>query len=185
MTPTYYITLPSPFGAFGIVWRESEDGPRVYRIFLSSARASSEDAVRMDFPDVDRRSHPAIASLGEQIQGFLEGQAIGFALDLMALETCSDFQRSVLLVEHGIPRGWISTYGRIAKHLGVENGARAVGSALARNPFPIVIPCHRAIRSNGELGGYQGGLAMKRALLAFEGIKVSEAGKVLCPSMYY
>jgi methylated-DNA-[protein]-cysteine S-methyltransferase len=185
MTPTYYITPPSPFGTFSIVWQESEDGPRVHRIFLSNARTSSEDSVRMGFPDANRRSHPTIAGLSEQIQGFLERQAIGFALDLMALETCSEFQRSVLLAEYTIPRGWISTYGRIAKHLGVENGARAVGRALARNPFPIVIPCHRAIRSNGELGGYQGGLAMKRALLAFEGIEVSEAGRVLTQHVYW
>ncbi|MBN1812906.1 MAG: methylated-DNA--[protein]-cysteine S-methyltransferase [Anaerolineae bacterium] len=185
MTPAFYITLPSAFGTFGVVWRESENAPRIYRIFLSNARASAEDSVQATFPGANRRSHPAIASLGEQIQGFLEGQAIGFALDLMALETCSEFQRNVLLAEHAIPRGWISTYGRIAKHLGVENGARAVGSALARNPFPITVPCHRAIRSNGEPGGYQGGLAMKHALLAFEGIEISQAGKVLTQSVYY
>jgi methylated-DNA-[protein]-cysteine S-methyltransferase len=185
MTLTCYITLPSPFDTFGIVWRNVENTSRIYRIFLSNAPASAEDAIQTSFPGANRRSHPAIASLGEQIQGFLEGQALTFELDLMALETCSEFQRSVLLAEHAIPRGWISTYGRIAKHLGVENGARAVGSALARNPFPIVIPCHRAIRSNGELGGYQGGLAMKHALLAFEGIEISEASKVLTQNVYY
>lgn len=185
MTPAFYITLPSAFGTFSVVWRENENAPRIYRIFLSNGRTSSEDGVEMAFPDANHRSHPAIAGLGEQIQSFLEGQAISFALDLMALETCSGFQRSILLAEYAIPRGWISTYGRIAGHLGVENGARAVGSALARNPFPIVIPCHRAIRSNGELGGYQGGPAMKRALLAFEGIEVSQAGKVLTKSVYY
>jgi methylated-DNA-[protein]-cysteine S-methyltransferase len=185
MTPTFYNTLPSAFGMFGVVWRESENAPKIYRIFLSNARASAEDSVRKSFPGTNRRSHPIIASLGEQIQSFLEGKAISFELELMALETCSGFQRRVLLAEHAIPRGWISTYGRIAKHLGVENGARAVGSALARNPFPIVIPCHRAIRSNGELGGYQGGLAMKRALLAFEGIEISQADKILIKRVYY
>jgi len=182
---SFYITLPSPFGPFGVVWREIENTPRVYRIFLSNARASSEDSIQATFPSVSRQSHPIIADLSKQIQGFLEGQAISFELDLMALETCSEFQRSVLLAEHAIPRGWVSTYGRIAKHLGVETGARAVGNALAKNPFPIIIPCHRAIRSNGELGGYQGGLAMKRALLAFESIEISKAGKVLTQSVYY
>ncbi|MBE9507936.1 MAG: MGMT family protein, partial [Chloroflexi bacterium] len=75
--------------------------------------------------------------------------------------------------------------GRIARHLGVKGGARAVGRALARNPFPIVIPCHRAIRSNGELGGYQGGLEMKRALLEGEGIEFTQRGKVLMRRVYY
>jgi methylated-DNA-[protein]-cysteine S-methyltransferase len=185
MTPTFYITLPSAFGTFSVVWREIENAPKICRVFLSDARASSEDSVQTSFPGASRRSHQSVISLGGQIQGFLEGNPISFELDLMALETCSEFQRSVLLAEHAIPRGWISTYGKIAEHLGVENGARAVGSALARNPFPIVIPCHRAIRSNGELGGYQGGLAMKRALLAFEGIEISQAGKVITQSVYY
>lgn len=185
MPPTFYITLPSAFGPFSIVWREIEGAPRVYRVSLSNECASSEDSVQTAFPDANHRSHPAITGLGEQIQRLLKGQAISFELDLMALESCSEFQRSVLLAEHAIPRGWISTYGRIAKHLGVETGARAVGRALATNPFPIVIPCHRAIRSNGELGGYQGGLAMKRALLTLEGVEISEAGKVLTQSVYY
>jgi methylated-DNA-[protein]-cysteine S-methyltransferase len=181
----YYIALPSPFGTFSIVWREAEHGPKVYRLFLSNARTPSENLVQTTFADANRRSHPAIVSLGEQIQSFLAGHAVSFELDSMALETCSAFQRNVLLAEHKVPRGWISTYGRIAGHLGVENGARAVGSALARNPFPIVIPCHRAIRSNGEVGGYQGGPEMKRALLALEGIEISEAGRVLTESVYY
>jgi methylated-DNA-[protein]-cysteine S-methyltransferase len=181
----FYVALPSPFGTFSIVWRETASGPRVYRIFLSSERAASEDVTQAVFPDVGRRSHPAIAGLGEQIGGFLEGQAVSFELGLIALDVCSDFQRRVVLAEYEIPRGWVSTYGRIAAHLGIGKGARAVGSALARNPFPIVIPCHRAIRSDGELGGYQGGLAMKRALLTFEGVQVSETGKVLARRIYY
>ena len=78
----------------------------------------------------------------------------------------------------------VSTYRRIAAHLGVPKGARAVGNALATNPFPIVIPCHRAIRSDGALGGYQGGLAMKRALLMQEGVDVDERGRVVSPRLY-
>ena len=91
----------------------------------------------------------------------------------------------MLLAEYDIPRGWISTYKRIAGHLGITNGARVVGNSLAKNPFPIFIPCHRAIRSDGALGGYQGGLAMKRALLELEGIEFSTDGKVLTDRIYY
>jgi methylated-DNA-[protein]-cysteine S-methyltransferase len=56
---------------------------------------------------------------------------------------------------------------------------------LARNPFPIIIPCHRAIRSDGRLGGFQGGPAMKRALLELEGVEISAAGRVLAERFYY
>ncbi|MCJ7656672.1 MAG: MGMT family protein [Candidatus Atribacteria bacterium] len=56
---------------------------------------------------------------------------------------------------------------------------------MACNPFPIIIPCHRAIRSDRTLGGYQGGMEMKRALLEFEGIKISKTGKAITPRYYY
>jgi len=102
----------------------------------------------------------------------------------VALERCTDFQRRVILTEYSIPRGRVSTYGRIARALGVMGGARAVGSALARNPFPLVIPCHRAVRSDGAMSGYQGGAPMKRALLEMEGVEVSPAGRVLVDHFY-
>ena len=70
-------------------------------------------------------------------------------------------------------------------YLGKSNGARAVGNALANNPFPLIVPCHRAIRSDRHLGGYQGGLEMKRALLETEGIAFDKAGRVKCPLFHY
>jgi methylated-DNA-[protein]-cysteine S-methyltransferase len=154
-------------------------------VLLPREQSVARAVVRSAFPDAVSRSCPAIAELAEQIQRFLVGEAVEFDLSLLALGRCSEFQRSVLLAEHGIPRGWISTYGRIARHVGVQGGARAVGGALARNPFPIIIPCHRAIRADGHLGGFQGGLAMKRALLELEGVEVAPTGKVLTDRCYY
>jgi methylated-DNA-[protein]-cysteine S-methyltransferase len=144
-----------------------------------------QDVVQQEFPGARQGSCPAIAELGRRIQSFLEGEAVRFDLEIVVLDTCSAFQQRVLVAEHGIPRGWVSTYGRIARHLGVPRGARAVGMALARNPFPLLIPCHRAIRSNGKLGGFQGGPGMKRALLELEGIEFSPTGKVLTDRIHY
>jgi methylated-DNA-[protein]-cysteine S-methyltransferase len=90
-----------------------------------------------------------------------------------------------LRAEHGIPRGSVSTYQLIAAHLGRPKGGRAVGNALANNPFPIIIPCHRAFRSDRSLGGYQGGLAMKRALLEKEGIGFDRTGRVQAMRWHY
>jgi methylated-DNA-[protein]-cysteine S-methyltransferase len=179
------VTLPSPFGPLSIVWRQARPGPKIQRIFLSSPMQTSQHSVESEFGTVSTASHPDVDALGGRIQAFLSGDAVAFDLALMALERCSEFQRRVLLAEYGIPRGWVSTYGRIGTHLGLEHGGRAVGRALARNPFPIVIPCQRAIRSNGGLGGYQGGLDMKQALLVMEGVPVSESGKVLAHKVYY
>lgn len=116
---------------------------------------------------------------------FLSGENVVFSLDMLRWEGCSGFRRQVLLAEHAIPRGRVSSYQRIAAQLGRPGAARAVGTALAANPFPILIPCHRAIRSDGSLGGYQGGLAMKRALLEMEGVRVDATGRVNPKAFYY
>jgi methylated-DNA-[protein]-cysteine S-methyltransferase len=108
-----------------------------------------------------------------------------FDLTNMAMDVCGEFQRKVLLAEYRIPRGWVSTYGRIAAHIGVQGGGRAAGRALATNPFPIVIPCHRAVQSDGSIGGYQGGSDMKRALLEMEGVMFSPKGGVIMEKVYY
>jgi len=173
----FYVPTPSAFGTLNIIWRETAAGPRVYRVLLPNEQAPAQGSAP--------RACPAIADLRDRMQRFLAGDAVDFDLDLLALDTCYGFQRRVLLAEHGVPRGWVTTYGKLAAHLGVPGGARAVGNALARNPFPIVVPCHRAVRSDGHLGGFRGGLDMKRALLEMEGIEIAQTGKVLTDRLYY
>jgi methylated-DNA-[protein]-cysteine S-methyltransferase len=167
------------------VWGESARGALVYRVFLSTEERSAADRVAGAFPGLQRSGHVAVAELVDGFRRFLRGEPRSFALDMVALRQCPEFQQGVLVAEHRIPRGWVSTYGRIARHVGVARGARAAGSALARNPFPIIVPCHRAIRSDGTLGGFQGGTKMKRALLELEGVAFSRTGRVLTENLYY
>jgi methylated-DNA-[protein]-cysteine S-methyltransferase len=101
------------------------------------------------------------------------------------MTVCSPFQKRVLLTEAKIPRGFISTYGRIAARLGMPAGARAVGHALAMNPFPLIMPCHRTVGSHGALSGFQDGLEMKRTLLLQEGIKFLKTGKAIMNKVYF
>ena len=181
----YYLIIPSVFGAFSILWRESGGKSKIFRIILSNNQDLALKSIQNTFSTACQSSNPTIFHLVNLMQKFLSGQLVKFDLNLLAFETCSNFQQRVLLAENSIPRGWISTYGRIGKYIGVSKGARAVGNALACNPFPIIISCHRAIRSDRTLGGYQGGIQMKRALLEFEGIEISEKGKVMTPRYYY
>jgi O-6-methylguanine DNA methyltransferase len=82
-----------------------------------------------------------------------------------------DQQGNVLALLRRIPTGQVRTYREIAKTLGQPGAARAVGMACARNPLPLLIPCHRVVRTDGGLGGYslRGGVALKRRLLEAEG----------------
>jgi methylated-DNA-[protein]-cysteine S-methyltransferase len=185
MKTTAYEVFPSHFGNFCIVWQEAKGGPCVQQILFPPEEAPAEDLVNKNFPEAIKLSSAIIKELGNGIQSFCDGEEVKFDLDIISFEKCSEFQKKVLLAEYGIPRGWVSTYGRIAQFLGVQNGARSVGNALASNPFPIVIPCHRAIRSDGKLGGFQGGIKMKRALLEFEGIEVSDSNIVTTRKYYY
>ena len=182
---TLYALLSSALGTFAIVWQETDRGPRVCRIFLPEEQTSVENLVQTAFADSSRLSCPTITELGERIHSSLGGEAVDFGLDVIALEKCPEYQKRVLLAVRTIPRGWVSTYGRIAGRLVVPGGARAVGRALSRNPFPIIIPCHRVIRSNCELGGFGGGPRMKQVLLELEGVEFSQSGNVLANRIHY
>jgi methylated-DNA-[protein]-cysteine S-methyltransferase len=87
------------------------------------------------------------------------------------LSSVTEFERAVLLKALEIPRGEIRTYGWIAAEIGRPAAVRAVGTALRKNPVPVLIPCHRVVRSDGHIGQYAlGGSAAKRAILAAEGL---------------
>ena len=137
------------------------------------------------YPNSQAFSCAEIDDVATAIKGVLEGEEIEFSLDVAEIGLCTEFQRLVLRAEHRIPRGSISTYQLIAEYLGKKNGARAVGNALANNPFPLIVPCHRAIRSDRHLGGYQGGVEMKRTLLEKEGIPFDDAGRIASAQCHY
>jgi methylated-DNA-[protein]-cysteine S-methyltransferase len=84
------------------------------------------------------------------------------------LSSQTRFTQAVLAATRAIPRGAPGSYGSVAKAIGNPGAARAVGGALGRNPIPIVIPCHRVLAGDGRIGGFTGGLAIKRTLLKLE-----------------
>ena len=99
-------------------------------------------------------------------------EAIGDRFDLRSV---TEFERAVLLKAREIPRGQVRTYGWIAAQIGRPAAVRAVGSALRKNPVPVLIPCHRVVRSDGAVGDYAlGGSQAKRAILAAEGLQSDE-----------
>ena len=106
-------------------------------------------------------------SAEKSLRRYLTGRSRAFLVpcDLSSLPR---FTRSVLKITQRIPYGEVRTYLWVARQLGKPRATRAVGNALARNPIPIIIPCHRVVRSDGSLGGYALGLRRKREFLALE-----------------
>ncbi len=196
-TPLSFVGVPSPFGDVALIWRAAAgvDGcnePRVVRILLPvGPEVSAAALAQRACPGCHAASCPEVDDLGDRLERSLRGDDVTLPLDLLALDDAPPgavmrpFQRRVLLAEYAIPRGMVSTYGRIAQHLGVPRGPRAVGRALATNPFPLVIPCHRTVRSDGALSGFGGGLPLKRALLELEGVRFHPNGRVVMDNIYY
>ncbi|MBD3204831.1 methylated-DNA--[protein]-cysteine S-methyltransferase [Candidatus Bathyarchaeota archaeon] len=173
MTQLFHTKVSTDFGQLIINWKN----PGLIEEIYLPGKKFEEKSSRKE-PDL------AIRRLSNQLVNFLEGKDVKFQLEILNWNRCTSFQIRVLEAEYNIPRGYVSTYSRIASHIGVRRGARAVGNALATNPFPLVIPCHRAVRSDGSLGGYQGGTDMKKKLLEMEGLEFNDS-KVQMSKVFY
>ncbi|NLX14115.1 MAG: methylated-DNA--[protein]-cysteine S-methyltransferase [Phycisphaerales bacterium] len=130
------------------------------------ARARAILSRRFADAGYDRDLYP---ELRNQLADYFAGRRVSFRVktDLSGL---SPFQKTVLKACVRIASGHTLTYGQLARQIGHPRAARAVGGALARNPIPLVIPCHRVIAGNGSLGGFSAehGIALKRWLLKLE-----------------
>ncbi|MHB9096807.1 MAG: methylated-DNA--[protein]-cysteine S-methyltransferase [Syntrophales bacterium] len=172
---TTYRLIPSTIGEVGVVRRADRNA--LQRILLPRKGRSMGELIREAFPGAvpEKAGRDAICL---QLRAFLGGEAVDFSIGELDLDGVGGFARRVLMADHAIPRGRVMTYGGLATKLGIPGGARAVGNVMAGNPFPLVIPCHRVVRSGGDLGGFGGGLPMKKALLAMEGVCCDGKGRV-------
>ena len=115
-------------------------------------------------------SYEPMEEFRTQIRKYLAGKKVGFERFKIQTAGMTAFQLAVTQACRRIPRGEMWTYGTLAKKVGRAGAARAVGTVMKRNPFPMIVPCHRVVRSGG-LGGFstQGGVGTKRWLLELEG----------------
>lgn len=118
-------------------------------------------------PESEWKENPKpLQEVLRQIEAYFAGKLKAFSLDICLNVT--PFQKKVLTALRRVPYGQTISYGELAKNIGSPKASRAVGQANARNPIPIVIPCHRVIGSNGKLTGFGGGIEVKQALLDLE-----------------
>ncbi|MEZ5156248.1 MAG: methylated-DNA--[protein]-cysteine S-methyltransferase [Solirubrobacterales bacterium] len=161
-----YAEIDSPLGTLlavatpqGLVHLGYPDRPVADQLELLAARISPRI---LESPrDLDRARR--------QLDEYFAGRRRRFDLDL-DWQLSAGFVRSVLERTAAIPFGETRTYGEMAAAAGSPRAFRAAGRALGANPIPIVVPCHRVLRSGGALGGYGGGLDVKRELLTLEGV---------------
>jgi methylated-DNA-[protein]-cysteine S-methyltransferase len=117
---------------------------------------------------------PAIAALITDIARYLDGERIDFSAVPVDLSSLDPFRRKLYETMRALPWGTTTTYGALARTVGLTQweGARDVGEAMGRNPAPIVIPCHRVLAAGRKLGGFSapGGARTKAKLLALEGV---------------
>lgn len=172
-----YALFDTTIGRCGIAW-----GPRgVIGVQLPEAtfEATRTRLLRL-CPSADEIEQPPkpIAHAIEAITGLLRGEKKNLRIIQLDMGRVSAFNARVYDTARAIPAGKTRTYGEIAHAIGERDGARAVGQALSRNPFAIVVPCHRVVGANFRLVGFSatGGIATKLRLLQIEGWRAKEPG---------
>lgn len=160
----YYDAVETPIGR--VLVAATDDG--LVRLAFRQREAPFVTALRQWLRAEVVRSPLQTADVVRQLRAYFAGRRRSFDLPL-DLGKLTSFQRRVLRAAARVPAGRVVSYGDLARRIGQPRGSRAVGQALGRNPVPIVVPCHRVVASGGGLGGYTGGLDIKRKLLRLEG----------------
>lgn len=157
MQSKHSAVVPTPYGEITVTWT----GDKLTRIRFGPYGVCSgrtEERKRAsDFP------------LLSQLADYFEGKPVAFSVPLDRTGH-TDFQWQVWAALQEIPYGETRSYGWVARRIGRPAAPRAVGGAVGRNPFSIVVPCHRVIGADGDLVGFGAGLDWKRALLRLEGL---------------
>lgn len=167
-----YALFGTPIGTCGIAW--GERGVVAVQLPEPSERETRTRMLRGRANAREEQPPPEMQRGIDAIVALLSGADTDLTMIALDMRGVPDFHRRVYEIARAIPVGDTSTYGVIATRLGDPTAARAVGQALGRNPFPIVIPCHRVLAANGKLGGFSGGggNVTKLRMLAIEGAQV-------------
>lgn len=161
-----FVSLSSPLGTVYVAYGDRG----VCCVSLAASDVAFARAFRQRFGQTAIRDPNPLEKLHQRLRNFFS--SLGRFTGPVDLSLVGPFERRVLEQLRRIPRGEVRTYRAIAREIGHPGAVRAVGNACAKNPIPLIIPCHRVVRSDGSLGGYslRGGRALKRRLLEQEGV---------------
>jgi len=173
-----YFAAPSPIGRIFVAYNDK--GVSAVSPAGDRSRFETEFQTR-----TGRRAYPVEVppgSLARAVEARLGGRRVKMLFDLRGL---SDFEQAVLRKALEIPRGEVRPYAWIAAEIGHPRAVRAAGTALAHNPVPLLIPCHRVVRSDGRTGNYALGAEAKRAILQAEGARPDELDRLAAAGLRY
>jgi methylated-DNA-[protein]-cysteine S-methyltransferase len=156
--------LSTPVGEL-VLW--ADDDGLIHLVLPGAARPRQPADAEADDGGQDVAIHHHLLEAATQLDEYFAGERTSFDLALDPQGT--PFQRRVWFALADIPYGKTTSYAELARRVGSPKAFRAVGQANGKNPLAIILPCHRVINSDGSIGGYGGGLPMKRQLLALEG----------------
>ena len=169
MATTCFTLFDTAIGLCGLAWR----GESIVSVLLPEGGADKSRArLQRRFADLtESELTPLIDDLIARIRALLDGQPVDLTDAPVDMSVFEPFSRQVYEICRAIPPGQAMTYGEIAERLGDKMRARDVGAAMGKNPYPIIIPCHRVVAAGGKLGGFsaRGGSTTKQKLLAIEG----------------
>lgn len=158
----FYSSLNSPVGTLHLLAREEA----LVALCFETNWSLIQKRLTNNRAPIVHRSHPILSQTKIQLHEYFDGQRREFSIPLSLSGT--PFQNSVWAMLQQIPYGSVWSYSAQAERLGCNSAVRAVGQANALNPICILVPCHRVIAKDGTLGGYSGGLRVKRLLLQYE-----------------
>ncbi|MCK4368339.1 MAG: MGMT family protein [Dehalococcoidales bacterium] len=162
-----YLIFNTDIGWVGVLGSNSG----LLRTTLPQPSAQEAEQLLGDRVKDATRSDNFFHDLMKRLRTCFAGQRATFP-DELDFSPATAFQREVWQLTRLIPYGETRSYSWVAEQLGKAGAVRAVGQALARNPLPIIVPCHRVVASDGKLGGYSGGVDMKRHLLHREALSL-------------
>jgi len=172
--PAHVGTVDSPLGPLRVAVSDIGVAEISYTV-SESEEAFRKRLLARGFDLLPAETAGDIAPVTKQLKEYFGGQRNRFDLPI-DFGGITPFARSVLAATVDVPFGQLATYGDIAARIGSPGASRAVGNALGRNPIPVIVPCHRIVRSDSSIGGYTGGIHLKERLLAIEGVRPRDLG---------
>jgi len=162
----YFTIYQSPLGQLYLL------GSSKGLVALCFTKKSFDRMMQRHFAGVNpERSDRQFKVLIKQLDAYFKGSPVKFVFTA-DIRSGTEFQRGVWEKLSELLPGQLTTYGSLAREIKRPKASRAVGQAVGANPLPVIIPCHRVISSSGKLGGFTGGIGLKKKLLSIEGIKL-------------